>query len=134
MVNKVMQLPQVLLVSYWQIYIKIVCSYYPAHKESICATTFAKIVFMKSASQSFLFDSRFWNYYHVIVSSVTTIAYGQFTDLYVQMHVLPNIAKTLMKKLMKTNTATIAMKMTVKVMLNINLTNGLIKQTVNITT
>ena len=38
-----------------------------------------------------------------------------------------------MKKLMKTNTATIAMKMTVKVMLNINLTNGLIKSTVNIT-
>ena len=82
---------------------------------------------MKSASQSFLFDSRFWNYYHVIVSSVTTIAYGQVTDLYVQMHVLANIAKTLMKKLMKTNTSTIAMKMTVKVMLNINLTNRLIK-------
>ena len=82
---------------------------------------------MKSASQSFLFDSRFWNYYHVIVSSVTTIAYAQVTDLYVQMHVLANIAKTLMKKLMKTNTSTIAMKMTVKVMLNINLTNGLIK-------
>ena len=82
---------------------------------------------MKSASQSFLFDSRFWNYYHVIVSSVTTIAYAQVTDLYVQMHVLANIAKTLMKKLMKTNTSTIAMKMTVKVMLNINLTNRLIK-------
>ena len=82
---------------------------------------------MKSASQSFLFDSRFWNYYHVIVSSVTTIAYGQVTDLYVQMHVLANIAKTLMKKLMKTNTSTIAMKMTMKVMLNINLTNRLIK-------
>ena len=82
---------------------------------------------MKSASQSFLFDSRFWNYYHVIVSSVTTIAYGQVTDLYVQMHVLANIAKTLMKKLMKTNTSIIAMKMTVKVMLNINLTNRLIK-------
>ena len=82
---------------------------------------------MKSASQSFLFDSRFWNYYHVIVSSVTTIAYAQVTDLYVQMHVLANIAKTLMKQLMKTNTSTIAMKMTVKVMLNINLTNRLIK-------
>ena len=84
---------------------------------------------MKSASQSFLFDSRFWNYYHVIVSSVTTIAYGQVTDLYVQMHVLANIAKTLMKKLIKTNTSTIVanQKMTVKVMLNINLTNGLIK-------
>ena len=131
MVNKVMQLLLLLLASYWKIYIKIVFSYYPAHKECICATTFAKnIVFMKTVSQSFvLFVSRFWNYYHVIVSSVTTIAYAQVTDLYVQMHVLANIAKTLMKKLIKTNTSTIAanQKMTVKVMLNINLTNGLIK-------
>ena len=57
------------------------------------------------------------------------IAYAQVTHLYVQMPVLANIAKTLMKKLMKTNTLTIAgnQKMTVKVMLNINLTNGLIK-------
>ena len=124
-----MQLSFLLFASYTEIYIKFVCSYYPAHKENICATTFAKIiVFLKSFSQSFvLFVSRFWNYYHVIVSSVTTIAYAQVTDLYVQMHVLANIAKTLMKKLMKTNTSTIAMKMTVKVMLNINLTNRLIK-------
>ena len=126
-----MQLSFLLFASYTEIYIKIVCSYYPAHKENICATTFAKIiVFLKSFSQSFvLFVSRFWNYYHVIVSSVTTIAYAQVTDLYVQMHVLANIAKTLMKKLIKTNTSTIVanQKMTVKVMLNINLTNGLIK-------
>ena len=63
------------------------------------------------------------------------IAYAQVTDLYVEMPVLANIAKTLMKKLMKTNTSTIAgnQKMTVKVMLNINLTNGLIKQTADIT-
>ena len=131
MVNKVMQLLLLLLASYWEIYIKIVCSYYPAHKENICATTFAKIiVFMKPVSQSFvLFVSRFWNYYHVIQSNVTTIAYAQVTDLYVQMHVLANIAKTLMKKLMETNTSTIAanQKMTVKVILNINLANGLIK-------
>ena len=62
------------------------------------------------------------------------IAYAQVTDLYVEMPVLANIAKTLMKKLMKTNTSTIAgnQKMTVKVMLNINLTNGLIKQTADI--
>ena len=47
-----MQLLLLLLASYWQIYIKNVCSYYPAHEESICATTFAKIiVFMKSVSQ-----------------------------------------------------------------------------------
>ena len=58
----------------------------------------------------------------MIVSSVTMIAYAQVTDLYVQMPALANIAKTLMKKLMKTNTSTIAanQKMTVKVMLNIN--------------
>ena len=126
-----MQLSFLLFASYTEIYIKFVCSYYPAHKENICATTFAKIiVFLKSFSQSFvLFVSRFWNYYHVIVSSVTTIAYAQVTDLYVQMHVLANIAKTLMKKLIKTNTSTIVanQKMTVKVMLHINLTNGLIK-------
>ena len=54
MVNKVMQLPLLLLESHWEIYLKIVCSYYLAHKESICATTFAKIIiFMKSVSQSF---------------------------------------------------------------------------------
>ena len=113
-----MQLPLLLLESYWEIYLKIVCSYYPAHKESICATTFAKIIiFMKSVSQRFaLFVSRFWNDYHVIVRSVTTIAYAQVTDLYVKMHVHANIAKTLMKKLMKTNTSTIAadQKMIVK--------------------
>ena len=118
MVSKVMQLPLLLLESHWEIYLKIVCSYYLAHKESICATTFAKIIiFMKSVSQSFaLFVSRFWNYYHVIVSSVMTIAYAQVTDLYVKTHVLANIAKTLMKKLMKTNTSTIAanQKMIVK--------------------
>ena len=118
MVNKVMQLPLLLLESHWEIYLKIVCSYYLAHKESICATTFAKIIiFMKSVSQSFaLFVSRFWNYYHVIVSSVMTIAYAQVMDLYVKTHVLANIAKTLMKKLMKTNTSTIAanQKMIVK--------------------
>ena len=69
MVNKVMQLLLLLLASYWEIYIKIVCSYYPANKESICATIFVKIiVFMNSVSQSFVvFVSRFWNYYHVIV-------------------------------------------------------------------
>ena len=123
-----MQLLLLLLASYWQIYIKNVCSYYPAHEESICATTFAKIiVFMKSVSQSFvLFVSGFLKYYHIIVSSVTTIACAQVTNLYVQMHVLANIAKPLTKKLMKTNTSTIAanQKMTVKVMLNFNLTNG----------
>ena len=126
-----MQLSFLLFASYTEIYIKIVCSYYPAHKENICATTFAKIiVFLKSFSQSFvLFVSRFWNYYHVIVSSVTTIAYAQVTDLYVQVHVLASIAKILMKKLMKTNASAIAanQKRAVKVMLNINLTNELIK-------
>ena len=125
-----MQLSFLLFASYTEIYTKIVCSYYPAHKESICATTFAKIVFLKSFSQSFvLFVSRFWNYYHVIVSSVTTIAYAQVTDLYVQVHVLASIAKILMKKLMKTNASAIAanQKRAVKVMLNINLTNELIK-------
>ena len=126
-----MQLSFLLFASYTEIYIKIVCSYYPAHKENICATTFAKIiVFLKSFSQSFvLFVSRFWNYYHVIVSSVTTIAYAQVTDLYVQVHVLASIAKILMKKLMKTNASAIAanQKRAVKVSLNINLTNELIK-------
>ena len=126
-----MQLSFLLFASYTEIYIKIVCSYYPAHKENICATTFAKIiVFLKSFSQSFvLFVSRFWNYYHVIVSSVTTIAYAQVTDLYVQVHVLASIAKILMKKLMKTNASAIAanQKRAVKVRLNINLTNELIK-------
>ena len=126
-----MQLSFLLFASYTEIYIKIVCSYYPAHKENICATTFAKIiVFLKSFSQSFvLFVSRFWNYYHVIVSSVTTIAYAQVTDLYVQVHVLASIAKILMKKLMKTNASAIAanQKRAVKVRLSINLTNELIK-------
>ena len=126
-----MQLSFLLFASYTEIYIKIVCSYYPAHKENICATTFAKIiVFLKSFSQSFvLFVSRFWNYYHLIVSSVTTIAYAQVTDLYVQMHVLASIAKILMKKLMKTNASAIAanQKRALKVRLSINLTNELIK-------
>ena len=126
-----MQLSFLLFASYTEIYIKIVCSYYPAHKENICATTFAKIiVFLKSFSQSFvLFVSRFWNYYHLIVSSVTTIAYAQVTDLYVQVHVLASIAKILMKKLMKTNASAIAanQKRALKVRLSINLTNELIK-------
>ena len=132
-----MQLLLLLLASYLEIYRRIVCSYYPAHKESICATIFAKIIFfMKSVSQSFvLFGSRFWNSYHVIVSSVTMIAYSQVTDLYVQMLVLANTAKTLLKKLMTKNSSTISadQKMTVKVTLNINLTNLLIEQTANIT-
>ena len=131
MVNKVIHLLLLLLASYWETFIKIVCSDYPAHKEIICATTFVKIiVFMKSFSQGFfLFVSRIWNYYHVIISSLTTIAYAQVMDLYVQMFVHANIAKTLMKKVMKANTLTLAVnqKMTVKVMLSINLTNGLIK-------